>query len=123
MWKSIVRLICCAALSAAALEKAHATGGFTPSRWLENGGIASDMSPEFYWELEVRRMAKEFHPAEKRVVPAEEKQQPAKDDDANAVSPTSKQTIQTDTTDFDDAMKAAFDQANVNKYVPPPPPS
>jgi len=106
MSKSLARLLCCAALSAAAMPSAHATGGFSPPRWLENGGIASEMSPEFFWEMELKRMAKDFRPPEKRVVPAVEKQQNAQPDDANAASPTTKLTAQTETADFDDAIKA-----------------
>ncbi len=84
-----------------------------PLRWLENGGVASDMSPEFYWDLEVKRMAKEFHPPEKRVVPDAGKPEAAQDD-ANAVSPRTKLTVQADTTDFDDAIKSG-------KIKPPEP--
>jgi hypothetical protein len=107
MRKTLLRLLCCAALSAVALENAHATGGFTPPRWLENGGIASEMSPEFYWELEVRRMAKDFHPPEKRVAAATDKErsQALQEDAKPAVSPETKLTSQADTTDFDDAIK------------------
>ena len=49
------------------LQSVHATGGFSPGRWLENGGKASEMTPEFFWDLELRRMAQPFHPPEKRV--------------------------------------------------------
>ena len=114
MRKSFVRLICCTALSLAGLEKAHATGGFAPQRWLENGGVASEMSPEFYWELEVKRMAKEFRPPEKRLAPDAEKPRAAQDDQAGAVSPGTKLTGQADTTDFDDAIKSG-------KIKPPDP--
>ncbi|MEO6742167.1 MAG: hypothetical protein ABIP20_18130, partial [Chthoniobacteraceae bacterium] len=105
MRKSLVPLVCCAALSAAVLQNAHATGDFSPQRWLDNGGAASEMSPEFYWELELKRMAQEFHPPEKRVVPDEEKPDAAKDD-ANAIAPGTKFTLQADTKDFDDAIKS-----------------
>ena len=74
------------------MENAHATGGFAPQRWLENGGVASEMSPEFYWELELKRMAKEFHPPEKRVVPEWDKPQGAQDAAAAAVSLRTKLT-------------------------------
>jgi hypothetical protein len=46
----------------------HATGYFEPQVYLDQGGKNVDGSPEFYWGLEVRRIAKEFHPAEKLVV-------------------------------------------------------
>jgi len=116
MRKSFVRLICWAALSVAAVENARATGDFTPHRWLDNGGAASEMSPQFFWELELRRMAKDFHPPEKRAVPPEDKDQPqaAPDDAKPAVSPEKKQTSQADTTDFDDAIQSG-------KIKPPDP--
>ncbi|MEI6715869.1 MAG: hypothetical protein WCO60_19125 [Verrucomicrobiota bacterium] len=44
----------------------HASGSFAPPRWLEEGGIASERSPEFYWKEEVTRIAQDFHPPEKR---------------------------------------------------------
>lgn len=105
MRKTFARLICSATISLAVLENAHATGGFTPLRWLDNGGVASDMSPEFYWETELRRMAKEFRPQEKRVVDDEERPQAAQDAAENAVSPRTKRTGQADTKDFEDAIK------------------
>jgi hypothetical protein len=45
----------------------YATGYFGPSVYLDNGGKNVDASPEFYWGLEVRRLAQEFHPPEKLV--------------------------------------------------------
>ena len=104
MRKTFARLICSAAISLAVLENARATGGFTPLRWLDNGGVASDMSPEFYWETELRRMAKEFRQPEKRVV----------DDEENTVSSRTKRTEQADTTDFEGAIKSG-------KIKPPDP--
>ena len=105
MRKTFARLICSATISLAVLENAHATGGFTPLRWLDNGGVAADMSPEFYWETELRRMAKEFRPQEKRVVDDEERPQAAQDAAENAVSSRTKRTGQADTKDFEDAIK------------------
>ncbi len=43
-----------------------ASGPFLPQRWLENGGEAVAKSPEFYWELELKRLALEFKVPEKR---------------------------------------------------------
>jgi hypothetical protein len=108
MRKSFIPLVCCAALSVAALEKARATGGFTPSRWLENGGVASEMSPEFYWELELKRIAQEFRPPEKRVAAGTDtdRAQAVQDDAKPAISPETKLTSQADTMDFDDAIKS-----------------
>src|SRR5947207_10111462 len=50
------------------LGRLHATGYYGPDFYLDDGGKNVDGSPEFYWGLEVRRLAKEFHPTEKRVV-------------------------------------------------------
>ena len=54
---------------AAAFSPAHATGIFAPNRWLEFGGVAASSPPEFMWDIEVRRLALDFAPPEKRVVP------------------------------------------------------
>jgi len=54
----ILTLTCCA-------DSAHATGYFGPAVYLDEGGKNVDASPEFYWELEVKRLAREFHRAEK----------------------------------------------------------
>jgi hypothetical protein len=47
-----------------------ATGFYGPSDYLEQGGRSVMGTPEFYWDLEVKRLAKEFHPTEKLVVGA-----------------------------------------------------
>jgi hypothetical protein len=46
-----------------------ASGGYWPSRWLDNGGVAGEQSPEFTWEIEVRKLAPPFKPVEVRVPP------------------------------------------------------
>jgi hypothetical protein len=46
---------------------ARATGYYGPEEYLDNGGANVDASPEFYWELEVKRLAGAFHPPEKLV--------------------------------------------------------
>src|SRR2546430_14454096 len=63
----ILTLACCAG-------GAHATGFYGPTVYLGEGGKNVDASPEFYWELEVKRLAREFHPDEKLVVPKKETQ-------------------------------------------------
>ncbi len=100
MWKSFASFV----LSAAILSRtASATGDFGSDRWLANGGIASSMSPEFYWELELRRMAKEFHAEEKRVVP----EGPIFEADlpAGELPVRAKFTASGDVKDFVDALK------------------
>jgi hypothetical protein len=44
-----------------------ATGYYGPSVYLDDGGKNVNASPEFYWELEAKRLAQGFTPAEKRV--------------------------------------------------------
>ena len=44
----------------------HATGFYGPQTVLEDGGKTVLGTPEFFWELELKRIAKEFKPAEKR---------------------------------------------------------
>ncbi len=62
------------------------------------------MSPEFFWELEIKRMARKFTPPEKRVAPPEPNGQPV-EDGAPAKGPTINVTAQVDAADFDDAIK------------------
>src|SRR2546427_13103112 len=49
----------------------HATGYYGPDVYLDDGGKNVDGSPEFYWGLELHRLAQDFHPAEKVVAPTE----------------------------------------------------
>ena len=58
---------------------AHATGYFGPAVYLDEGGKNVDASPEFYWELEVKRLAREFHPVEKLVRPTKKEVQADQD--------------------------------------------
>jgi hypothetical protein len=68
MWKSRLELTVAGIVLAFATQT-QASGIFTPPRWLDNGGIAADRSPEFFWALEVKRLAKDFSPTEK-LIPA-----------------------------------------------------
>ncbi len=43
----------------------RATGFYGPSEYLSDGGGDAGGAPEFYWELEVKRLSKDFHPTEK----------------------------------------------------------
>lgn len=43
----------------------RATGDWGPHSWLEDGGQALLHAPEFYWELECKRIAEDFKPREK----------------------------------------------------------
>ncbi|MBV9619106.1 MAG: hypothetical protein JO201_07825, partial [Verrucomicrobia bacterium] len=44
-----------------------ATGFYGPTMYLDEGGRRVGESPEFYWELEVKRFSSAFHPPEKFV--------------------------------------------------------
>jgi len=91
----ILTLACCAG-------GAHATGFYGPTVYLDEGGKNVDASPEFYWELEVKRLAREFHRAEKLVVPKRKETQA--DGDPRAIR--SQDTAEADLKDFADALQA-----------------
>ena len=80
----------------------HATGYFGPDVYLDEGGKNVDGSPEFYWGLEVRRIAREFHPPEKLVV--SEKQKPDSDEDTPD-NRGSHDSADADVKDFEAALK------------------
>src|SRR5437867_9481104 len=84
------------------VDDARATGYFGPSVYLDEGGKNVDASPEFYWELEVKRLAREFRPTEKLVLPKREERKV--EEDARAIR--SQDTAEADLKDFADALKA-----------------
>src|ERR1700730_1519390 len=92
----IVALTCCASNSS------HATGYFGPTVYLDQGGKNVDASPEFYWELEVKRLAREFHPVEKLIRPTKKDAQADEDPRASR----SRDTAEADLKDFADALQA-----------------
>ena len=83
------------------VDDARATGYFGPSVYLDEGGKNVDASPEFYWELEVKRLSRGFHPAEKLVRSKDETQAEA---DRRTIQ--SRHTAQADLKDFADALQA-----------------
>jgi hypothetical protein len=85
------------------LGRLHATGYYGPDVYLDNGGQNVDGSPEFYWGLEVRRLAKEFHPTEKRVV--SEKAEQKSDEETSEKNDADSDTQEADFKDFDAALK------------------
>ena len=85
------------------LGRLHATGYYGPDFYLDAGGKNVDGSPEFYWGLEVRRLAKEFHPTEKRVV--SEKAEQKSDKETSDNSNVTQATEDADIKDFDAALK------------------
>ena len=89
-------MLCC-------LGRLYATGYYGPDVYLDEGGKNVDGSPEFYWGLEVRRLAKEFHPPEKRVV--SEKAEQKSDEETSDNSNLNEATEDADLQDFDAALK------------------
>jgi len=85
------------------LGRLHATGYYGPDVYLDEGGKNVDGSPEFYWGLEVRRLAKEFHPTEKRVIT--EKPEQKNDEETSDNSNLSQAIEDADLKDFDAALK------------------
>lgn len=71
----------CALLACASFPAdAPASGYFGPRVYLGEGGRLADATPEFYWELEVKRLARDFKPPEKRVLAPPVKRDPPADD-------------------------------------------
>ncbi len=107
MWKYRLELTV-ASLVLAFATQSQASGVFTPPRWLDNGGIASDRSPEFFWALELKRLAKDFSPTEKRVPTVAPVIDRAKDPNAEEPELRDLQAAQrheADIKDYDDAIK------------------
>ncbi|MGZ5022062.1 MAG: hypothetical protein ACXWAX_05725 [Chthoniobacterales bacterium] len=65
--RSIRLLVRQTLLAALATSSAFATGYYGPSVYLNDGGRRVAASPEFYWDLEVKRLSSNFHPKEKFV--------------------------------------------------------
>ena len=99
MSKSFVKRLLLGFIVIVQSQPAPATGNYGPApRWLENGGIAIDQSPEFFWETMLRERAKSFLPAEKRVVFQNEQSQ----DDLS--KQYAEQTKKADTAEFHEAI-------------------
>ena len=79
----LVRLTLLALVASDAPHRCFATGFYGPVVYLDEGGRRVTESPAFYWELEVKRLARDFHPTEKLFVypPAE----PASGEDTNSL--------------------------------------
>jgi hypothetical protein len=81
-------------------SSAFATGFFGPFQYLDNGGRNVDLSPEFYWEFEVKRLSARFHPPEKLF--------PVKIEESNeeaTANPKLAATAEADAKDFDQAIQ------------------
>lgn len=78
----------------------HATGGeWEPERWLENGGKSLSGTPEFFWSVELKRLAQEY--AEKNL-PPKFKEAPSND---RSIEDRIAATTKADIDDFEDALK------------------
>jgi hypothetical protein len=71
-------------LSAAAVQHSNATGFYGPQVYLDEGGKNILRSPEFYWDIEVKRLARNYKPIEKRV--------PIRNSDGQEVKPGEENT-------------------------------
>jgi hypothetical protein len=99
--KRVPEILATVALTVCAFGTLHATGYYGPTFYLDDGGKNVDASPEFYWSLEVRRLARDFHPAEKLVVP----QNPQAQSDEQAPDQNAQATEDADLKDFAAALK------------------
>ena len=82
---------------AVTIVEAQATGWFGPMVYLDKGGRNVDASPEFYWDLELKRIARDFNAPEKLL------QRPLKSGDFRAA--LLELTATADQGDFEDALK------------------
>ena len=94
---------------AAGVERLNATGFYGPQVYLDEGGKKLLQSPEFYWDVELKRLARSYKPTEKRV--------PLRNSEGQALAPGEETTRDTldeagatmtadaDTQDFADAIK------------------
>jgi hypothetical protein len=81
-------------------SSAFATGFHGPAQYLDNGGRNVDLSPEFFWELEVKRHSAKFHPPEElRLVKVEES------NEDGVADPKLMATAEADAKDFDQAIQ------------------
>src|SRR5450432_356548 len=53
------------------ITELSASGYYGPAEYLSGAGRNLNASPEFYWELEVKRLAGSFHPPEKLLAEAQ----------------------------------------------------
>ena len=97
---------------AAGCTLALATGNYLPATWLgDGGGKPVRFAPEFFWEIEVKRIAEEFKPVEKRIPSPEQKPVEGKANDNVIPSPdTVVFTASSDASDY----QAALDSGKVS---------
>ncbi len=102
MWKSTAEYAFVAVICTALPSTVGATGLYSPPLWLENGGVAVEHSPEFYWEKEIKKMAVGFKPTQQRVLP---KTKPGADANTpGELETTNEQAARVDLADFQEAL-------------------
>src|SRR3954453_19334461 len=80
-----------------------ATGYYGPDYYLNNGGKNVDASPEFYWDLEVKRLARDFHPPEK-LRPVLDPPRTEESEESGRTAAWQKSTADADVADFAAAL-------------------
>jgi hypothetical protein len=105
-WESLARphakIFVVAAIAISAVDQAFATGFYGLNNYLDRGGKNVDGSPEFYWELEVKRLAKDFKAPEKLALPLAN---PDRSGEESAGPDRNKATADADVNDFKAAIK------------------
>ena len=107
-WKSLPRLIPkrrlgLAFIAIATVSDCRATGFYGPSVYLDQGGKNVNASPEFYWELEAKRLAKGLAPGEKLITASASNRQAETEDAAD--DSRSLMTTDVDAKDFAAALQ------------------
>ena len=110
-WKNLptlsARIFIVAAIAVITARRTSGTGFYGLNNYLDQGGKNVDGSPEFYWELEVKRLAKDFKAPEKLMLRAAAS---AASPDETPVEPSkgdafAKETAEKDVEDFKQAIK------------------
>lgn len=107
-WRSLPKLTFkrhwqLAIIAIAAVQNCDATGFYGPSVYLDQGGKNVTASPEFYWELEAKRLAKDFAPAEKRIAARASNRQAEADNTSD--NSKNQMTAEVDGKDFAAALR------------------
>ncbi len=99
--KRLALIFAIALCSAGAGGRVLATGYYGPDSYLDRGGANVVASPEFYWDLEVKRIAREFSAPEKlRLAP-----EISAAEDSNRRAERKAATADADTADFAAALQ------------------
>jgi len=80
-------------------------GFYGPISYLGDGGAKLASTPQFYWEMEVKRLAKDFHPTEKLSKIQLRGYNGYYEGQPTDITPLKKATSDADVADFTDALK------------------